>query len=107
MPTHTGTILGYAVSMLDTDDEITASYDDTETLLDEITSITQEAETIADAQYGDYEVLEQTEIDSEGWQRYWVALCDWVAGHTGIPSATLQEAWHPDCAEPYLQLSRD
>lgn len=30
-------------------------------------------------------------------------LVEWTAALTGIASETLADAWHPDCADPYIQ----
>lgn len=85
---------------LEIDDEggISASYMDAETLLDELTYVIREAESVDGVR-----IPEETDIDYEQWSAYQERLLDWVSAETGISREVLANAWHPDVAEPFVR----
>lgn len=92
--------VGYAAWLeIDDDGSIRASYLDPERLLDELTYIIREAE-VRDGLL----IPEETDIDSQQWDVYWNALVAWVSDETGMAREVLADAWHPDVAEPFINI---
>lgn len=93
-----GVVSGWAVWLQETEGEVTASFQEWEELLDSLTIVTREAETVEDVR-----IPEETDLNMEAWETYAGALLAWVSQETGIPVTTLEDHWHPDVAEPYLR----
>lgn len=97
--TRTTTILNGYTAWLELDGSLlTASYEEADALLAEITYIVHKRERI-DGIWRH----EETDIDQDAYAHYFDTLVAWVAEETGYDPEELAEAFHPDVPEPCIR----